>query len=120
MINIGDIVKVKDWGDSYSYAMDWFMQNDISSQLMIRYAYGDGRKYDEYNDETGFKDSLKYKVLAVANGKALITEYDKYDNYDNSPAYVVGVNALINIKEIHRMTVEEIENELGYPIEIIE
>ena len=121
MINVGDIVKVKDWGESYSYAMDWFIQNDIiSSQLMIRYAYGDGRKYDEYNDETGFKDILKYKVLAVADGKALITEnnLDEYDN--NSPAYVVSVNALINIKEIHHMTIEEIEDELGYPIEIIE
>ena len=98
MINVGDIVKVKDWGDSYFYVMDWFLMNNIDIQLMIRYAYGDRSKYDEYNDETGFKDSLKYKVLAVANGRVLITEYDKYDNYDNSPAYIVGVNALMTIE----------------------
>lgn len=120
MINVGDIVKVKDWGESYSYSTEWFLMNNIDIQLMIRYAYGDGRKYDEYNDETGFKDNLKYKVLAVADGKALITENNEYDKYDNSPAYVIGVNALINIKEIHRMTIEEIEEALGYPIEIIE
>ena len=119
MINVGDIVKVKDWGESCSYFTEWFLMNNIDIQLMIRYAYGDGRKYDKYNDETGLKDTLKYIVLAVADGKALITE-DDLDKYNNHPAYLVSVNALINIKEIHHMTIEEIEDELGYPIEIIE
>lgn len=117
MIEVGDIVKVKDWGESYSYAMDWFIQNDISSQLMIRYAYGDSRKFDVYNSDTGEKDTLKYEVLAVANDKAFITEVPNYHN--NNPAYLVRTVGLVNIAEIHHMTVEEIEEALGYPIEII-
>ena len=118
MINVGDIVKVKDWGESYSYAMDWFFQNDINSQLMIRYGYGDNRKFDTYNSDTGEKDTLKYEVLAVAEGKALIAEPSYYGT--NTQAFLVRTEALINIKEIHHMTIEEIEDELGYPIEIIE
>ena len=35
MINVGDIVKVKDWGDSYSYAMDWFLNNHIDSHVFV-------------------------------------------------------------------------------------
>ena len=108
MIKIGDIVKVKDWGESYSYAMDWFIQNDIHSQLRVRYAYGDTRKFDEYNSDTGEKDTLKYEVLAVANDIALITEVPNYHN--NNPVYLVRTVGLVNIAEIHHMTVEEILN----------
>ena len=73
MINIGDIVKVKDWGESYSCADD----------------------------------------------KALIAEPSNYSN-GNTRAFLLRTEALINIAEIHHMTIEEIEDELGYPIEIIE
>ena len=118
MINVGDIVKVKDWGESYSYSLEWFLNNHIDSQLMIRYAYGDGRKYDVYNSDTGEKDTFKYEVLAVAEGKALIAEPSYYGN--NTQAFLVRTEALINMAEIHPMTIEEIEDELGYPIEIIE
>lgn len=117
MINVGDIVKVKDWGESYSHSLEWFLNNHIDSQLMIRYAYGDGRKYDEYNSDTGEKDDFRYEVLAVADDKALIAEPS---DYVNTQAFLVRTEALINIKEIHHMTIEEIEDELGYPIEIIE
>lgn len=117
MIKVGDIVKVKDWGEGYSCAMDWFIRNDIHSQLMIRYAYGDSRNYDMYNSDTGKKDPFEYEVLAVADDKALIAEPS---NYSNTQAFLVRTEALINIKEIRHMTIEEIENELGYPIEIIE
>ena len=118
MINVGDIVKVKDWGESYSSAMDWFLNNHIDNQLMIRYAYGDSRNYDAYNSDTGKKDTFEYEVLAVANDKALIAEPNHYGN--NTRAFLVRTEALINIKEIRHMTVEEIEEALGYPIEIIE
>ena len=117
MINVGDIVKVKDWGESYSSAMEWFLNNHIDNQLMIRYAYGDGRKFDVYNSDTGEKDTFRYEVLAVADNKALIAEPS---DYVNTQAFLVRTEALINIAEIHHMTIEEIEDELGYPIEIIE
>ena len=117
MINVGDIVKVKDWGESYTYSLEWFLNNHIDNQLMIRYAYGDGRKYDIYNSETGEKDDFKYEVLAVADNKVLIS---KPNNLNNNPAYLVTTSALVNVSEIHHMTIEEIEDELGYPIEIIE
>ena len=117
MINVGDIVKVKDWGESYSSAMDWFLNNHIDNQLMIRYAYGDSSNYDIYNSDTGKKDTFEYEVLAVANDKALIAESS---HYGNTRAFLVRTEALINIKEIRYMTIEEIEDELGYPIEIIE
>lgn len=117
MINVGDIVKVKDWGESYSSAMDWFLNNHIDNQLMIRYSYGNSRNYDIYNSNTGKKDTFEYEVLAVADDKALIAEPS---NYNNTQAFLVRIEALINIKEIHHMTIEEIEDELGYPIEIIE
>lgn len=117
MINVGDIVKVKDWGESYSCFMEWFLNNHIDSQLMIRYAYGDSRKYDVYNSDTGEKDTFRYEVLAVADDKALIAEPS---NYNNTRAFLIRTSALLNINEIHHMTIEEIEDELGYPIEIIE
>ena len=117
MINVGDFVKVKDWGESYSYSMEWFLNNHIDSQLMIRYAYGDGHKYEMYNSDTGEKDAFKYEVLAVADNIALIA---KPSNYSNTRAFLIRTEALININEIHHMTIEEIEDELGYPIEIIE
>ena len=117
MINVGDIVKVKDWGESYSCNMEWFLNNHIDTQLMIRYAYGDGHMYDIYNSDTGKKDTFRYEVLAVADNKALIAEPS---NYNNTQAFLVRTEALINTKEIHHMTIEEIEDELGYPIEIIE
>lgn len=117
MINVGDFVKVKDWGESYSCNIEWFLNNHIDNQLMIRYAYGDGRNYDIYNSDTGEKDTFRYEVLAVADNKALIAEPS---NYNNTRAFLVRTEALINTKEIHHMTIEEIEDELGYPIEIIE
>ena len=117
MINVGDVVKVKDWGESYSTAMDWFLNNHINNQLMIRYAYGDSINYDIYNSDTGKKDTFEYEVLAVANDKALIAEPS---NYNNTRAFLVRTEALVNINEIRHMTIEEIEDELGYPIEIIE
>ena len=117
MINVGDFVKVKDWGESYSCAMEWFLNNNIDSKLMVRYAYGDSRKYDVYNSGTGEKDDFRYEVLAVADDKALIGEPNRYGN---TRAFLVRTEALININEIHHMTIEEIEDELGYPIEIIE
>ena len=117
MINVGDIVKVKDWGESYSCAMEWFLNNHIDNQLMIRYAYGDSRKFDVYNSDTGEKDTFKYEILAVADDKALIAEPSQYGN---TRAFLVRTEALVNIAEIHHMTIEEIEDELGYPIEIIE
>ena len=117
MIEVGDIVKVKDWGESYSCAMDWFLNNHIDNQLMVRYAYGDSRNYDVYNSDTGEKDTFEYEVLAVADNKALIAEPSYYGN--NTRAFLIRTEALINIKEIRYMTIEEIEDELGYPIEII-
>ena len=117
MINVGDIVKVKDWGESYSCFMEWFLNNHIDSQLMIRYAYGDSHNYDVYNSDTGEKDTSKYEVLAVADGNALIA---KPSNCGNTQAFLIRTKALVNTKEIHHMTIEEIEDELGYPIEIIE
>ena len=95
MINVGDIVKVKDWGESYSSAMDWFLINCIDSQLMIRYAYGDSHNYDIYNSDTGKKDTFEYEVLAVADDKALIAEPN---NYNNTRAFLVRTEAVINIK----------------------
>ena len=63
MINVGDFVKVKDWGESYSSAIDWFLNNHIDNQLMIRYAYGDSRKFDVYNSDTGENTRLDMKFL---------------------------------------------------------
>lgn len=117
MINVGDSVKVKDWGESYSSAMEWFLNNHIDNQLMIRYAYGDSHNFDIYNSDTGEKDTFIYEVLAVAGDKALIAEPS---HYGNTQAFLVRTEALVNTKEIHHMTIEEIEDELGYPIEIIE
>lgn len=117
MIKVGDIVKVKDWGKSYACAIDWFIQNDIRSRLMIRYAYADSRRFDTYNSDTGKEDTFEYEVLAVADNKALITQAP---NYHINPVYLVGTAGLVNINEIHHMTIEEIEEALGYPIEIIE
>ena len=75
MIKAGDIVRVTDWGCQYSTNSVWFMahMDDLETEWLINYAYGDSTHYDGHQ----FSDMNKYRVLYVDDEyeeKCLITQ----------------------------------------------
>lgn len=117
-MKVGDYVQVKNWGNEYTTYTHWFIVNKIDPIYMIRYAYGDNTNYQKYKTES---DDRIFKVLYVddLSGVALITlsgelndSYTKMEDLDRlKQIYLINIRAL---KEIHIMTKEEIEKELGY------
>ena len=117
-IKVGDIVLVHDWGESFSQNTDWFMEkykeNLIKPEWMLRWAYGDSSYYRKYN--VG-EDDTEYRVIFVdqLNDKALIEARLEY-----FPAiYLIGLDGLSKYIPPKKMTQREIENVLGYKIEIV-
>jgi len=116
-IKVSDIVQVTDWGRAYDTAYAWICANKdaLQQDWLIRYAFGGGE--DKY-DKCKYTDTDTYEVLYIANGRAMITR----SKCDWEPIYIVGVDALslyITPKKTKKMTVSEIEDILGYRIEIV-
>lgn len=86
-IEVGSVVRVLDWGDSYSTWKDWFTDHDIPIDLCLRYAYNTGMSLQKK-----YKESDKFKVLAVHNNQALITE--NYNDTQYAPCYLIEIDAL--------------------------
>lgn len=86
-IEVGSVVRVLDWGDGYSTWKDWFTDHDIPIDLCLRYAYNAGMSLQKK-----YKESDKFKVLAVHNNQALITE--NYDGTCYAPCYLIEIDAL--------------------------
>lgn len=123
-ISVGDIVKVRNWGRSYSYDNQWFNNHfdELDHNWIINYAYNNS-KYAEYSS---FKsDPNYYKVLYIGFNAyepvALIANYHntEFGNAYVGAVYLIGLDTLDVVEHIKQMTKAEIEKELGYKIEII-
>lgn len=117
MIKIGDTVQVTDWGAEYTTDYGWFEKHkDVPFRYVICYAYDER---DNYKNRR-FTDDRLFKVLYVdrVSNKVLITLLEN-DNFDWAPGrvYLVGCKG---IEPCCPMTLEEIEQKLGYKIIIIE
>ena len=110
---VGDKVKVKNWGRSYSTYTSFFeeRQNDSNMKIeyMINYAYNNDKflKYRELNS-----DPDTYTVVYVSNFLSPILIQDSFE-----ATYIVGDDALEF--ENKKMTLKEIEEQLGFSIELI-
>ena len=107
MINVGDIVKVTDWGKGYSTNADWiekhYKAGDIPLKYVIHFAYGDCGAYVKHQ----YNDNAEYKVLYKDEEKALITRNGRYVG----ETYILGLAGIEEYKT--EMTVAEIEKKLG-------
>lgn len=117
MIKIGDTVQVTDWGAAYTIDYGWFEKHrDVPFRYVICYAYNER---DNYKNRR-FTDDRLFKVLYVdrVSNKVLITLLEN-DNFDWAPGrvYLVGCEG---IEPCCPMTLEEIEQKLGYKIIIID
>lgn len=109
---VGDTVQVKDWGEMYCRSIDFFELhgNEILPNYMVRYAYGDNRNYVECRNS----DSSEYVVLYVYGNKAVISK-----SVATGAVYVISTNGLTPTNVV-KMTVDEIEKQLGHRICIVE
>ena len=109
-IKVGDIVYVYNWGAKFPVHEAWFIEQlehnreNFDICWAIRFAYGITGEVSSRN--------VKYKILYLDGDRALITALYGVNN----PVYLIGTDAL---SKRRRMTKEEIEEELGYEIEII-
>ncbi len=112
-IKVGDRVRVKNWGQEFSTALNWCVENkdDIPIELLIRYAYGDSSRFIKYGSESG--DTNVYRVLYIKNRRAIIGT-----NNDFGAVYIIAVSALES--EFVELTLEEVEKRLGYRVKIVD
>ena len=120
-IKVGDIVKVKNWGNSWNTDTNWFMEHqEIKPEWMINYKYGDWEKFDKYY-ETDNNDEEAYEVLYIdsVGERVLIRPYDEdVKEWDkrigfHTPTYLLGLKSIKLCDEPVEMTVSEIEEKLG-------
>ena len=114
MIKAGDLVKVKNWGKGYTTYTGWFLDNfeNLKPEWIINFAYNNDSKYKDKCKT----DSATYKVLYVKDSIALICEIGLFNTVRET--YLIGTGGLEDAPK--RMTKKQIEEELGYPIEIVE
>ena len=126
---VGDIVQIKDWGAMCSTYNDWFIKNAhlLDIDWIARYAYGDNRNFQKYNKMTVEKDDKrKYKILYLDmsedNYTPAYSHYALIEPFDESSPYKqVFLMSIYGIKPLKKqMTLEEVEEALGYEIEIID
>ena len=111
-IEDGMNVKVTDWGRGYTTNTPWFTNNweNLEKSWIINYAYGNEDKFNN----SRYDDPQLYKVLYTDGDKALIGVI--YNSYVHE-TYLIGVDG---IAPIRKMTLQQIEEELGYSIELVE
>lgn len=126
-MKIGDYVCVKNWGAQYSTYTDWFVEHNIKSEYMIRYAYGDSSNYEKYGN---YPDKRIFKILDIHSGNefddglelALITIVENQKFTDLKDLEYVGKIYLIRteaLEQVYIMTQEEIEKKLGHKVIIV-
>ena len=113
-IKVGDTVYVEDWGKSYSTYTSFFEKHfeDFDIEWIINYAYNNNM-YGRFKNK---KDDCKYKVLYIDGYKILIADVGY--NGKIKATYIVDKRVLV--PAVIKMTKKEIEEALGYSIEIIE
>lgn len=108
---VGDKVKVKDWGCSFTTYTGFFKDrqndSDMKIEYMINYAYNNG-KFSQYYELNSDPDT--YTVVYVSNLQVLIQ-----DSFEAT--YLIRSDAL-EFKN-RKMTLKEIEEQLGFSIELI-
>lgn len=113
LFNVGDIVKVTDEGCQYSTYPSFFTQNfgisPKSEDFSSRYCYNVYIDMVNENEE-------EYKIVGF--GKHITTDKIIYVIEDsNSRIFLIGEDGIDAI--LRKMTLEEIEKELGYKIKLI-
>lgn len=95
-IEIGDKVKIKDWGLSYTTYASWIKKNIDDVGLATCFVYG----------QIPYEDDAVYVVKAIApwnikyeDGKMLayVQKYFVFSNgkvYDNEPCYLISLDGL--------------------------
>ena len=119
----GDYVQVKNWGDEYTTYTNWFIENKIDPIYMIRYGYGDNTYYKKYAPES---DNRIFEIVYLdeLSGIALITlseelndSYTKMKDLDRlRQIHLINIRGL---KKVRVMTKEELENELGCAVLLV-
>lgn len=110
---VGDKVKVKDWGCSFTTYTGFFKDrqndSDMKIEYMINYAYNNDKfsKYSELNS-----DPDTYTVVYVSNFLLQVLIQDSFE-----ATYLIRSDAL-EFKN-RKMTLKEIEEQLGFSIELI-
>ena len=122
-MKVGDFVQVKNWGNIYTTYTDWFIINKIDPIYMIHYAYGDDTNYHKYISES---DDRIFEIVYIdeLDGLALITlskefngAYVKMEDLNRlKQIYLINIQGL---KKVRVMTKEELENELGCAILLV-
>ena len=121
-IKVGDIVRVKNWGNSWNTCTSWFLEHskELKPEWMINYKYGDWEKFNKYYGERD--DDEKYEVLYVDSigEKVLIRSYDEDTIELEKEVGFLGSTYLLGLKAVElydgepvEMTVTEIEKRLG-------
>lgn len=119
----GDYVQVKNWGDEYTTYTNWFIENKIDPIYMICYGYGDNTYYKKYAPES---DNRIFEIVYLdkLSGIALITlseelndSYTKMKDLDRlRQIHLINIKGL---KKVRVMTKEELENELGCAVLLV-
>lgn len=114
---VGDLVKVANWGAQYSTHRDWFLAHmsdaGFKAEWAIRYAFDN----ELFENESGEQAKQKtYQILYTDGYKYLISVAETRSVYQ--PVYLIQEDGLK--RPPHKMTLKEIEKELGYEVEIIE
>ena len=114
---VGDLVKVANWGSQYSSHRDWFLAHmsdaGFEAEWAIRYAF-DNALY-EIESLGDFAKQKTYQILYIDGIKYLISIADTDSLY--TPVYLIHEKGLKRTPR--KMTLKEIEKELGYEVELV-
>lgn len=100
LFKVGQLVRVVNWGKTYSVKIDFFQDDRIDPSYKLRYAYGDRSLYQKFPND--YDDWKRYKILYIkyddAVGKllALITNYDWMGQ---PPIHLIEVDGLETIED---------------------
>ena len=114
---VGDLVKVVDWGPQYSSHRDWFLAHmsnaGFKAEWAIRYAFDNALYEIESLGDSATQKT--YQVLYTDGYKYLISVVDGRSVYQ--PVYLIQEDGLKRTPR--KMTLKEIEKELGYEVELV-
>ena len=117
MIKVGDLVKVKNWGHSFTTFTQWFIDHAQTLRLewIIKYAYNNHDRFENHCKT----DQTIYKVL-YKDDRTLLICNDCECGFDLGSVYLIDIGGVEKYIEPKQMTQKEIEDILGYPIKLVE
>ena len=112
----GDIVKVKNWGRSYSTNTNWFIshKDELKVEWIARYAYENHQFFEYY---TPYSDNNEYEILYLSGEYALITPVTS----SSDSVYLIGIDALFSKVYTFSMSeaIRKLEDVCGGSVEIV-